>query len=196
LVDFNPAIPAGVGFTFNDLKAEIDAGYPVMLFLQDRSSFYRDVLGGSHMNPEVHGMIAYGYRVLDDGRKFARYRTSWGSGDNRYHEWSDADWEVPGLTLRGVIAFHPKPQITTISKVENGVSVKWDGPAATTFNGATGATLPVHWYVLEKATSLTAMDFTPVSDASASHEAVVNADTSTKAFFRVKLLDRSQIPAQ
>src|SRR2546425_12718378 len=34
LTDFNPNVDAGRGFTFNDLKAEIDSGYPVLLFLQ------------------------------------------------------------------------------------------------------------------------------------------------------------------
>ena len=37
LTDFNPEVPPGKGFSFQDLKAEIDAGYPVLLFLQ-RSS--------------------------------------------------------------------------------------------------------------------------------------------------------------
>jgi hypothetical protein len=194
LVQFNPVVPSGAGFTFDNLKAEINAGYPMMLFLQN-NELSRDLPGAPHVNPGVHGMIAYGYRILDDGTKLVRYRTSWGDGDNRYHPWIHTAFEA-GLNLRGVIGFRPKPQIISIAKISDAVVVKWDGPAATLLDGVTGQSIPAHWYILEKATSLTAMDFTAVTNPTSTREALVNPTTSGNAFFRVKLLDRSQVPAQ
>lgn len=196
LADFNPNIPAGSGFTFDDLKAEINAGYPMMLFLQT-AALNRTLTGSPGWNPEVHGMIAYGYIVLDDGRKIVRYRTSWGSGDNRGHTWTGTyDWEVPDLSLRGVIAFHPKPQITTVTNVTDGISVRWDGPSATLLDSVAGATIPAHWYVVERASTLNPPDFSVVTDPTTSREATLPPNTMTNVFYRVKLLDRSQAPTQ
>jgi hypothetical protein len=192
LVDFYAATPAGTGFTFEDLKAEINAGYPMMLFLQS-SGFNRPFQFMAHGNPVVHGMIATGYVTLDDGSRYVRYRTSWGEGDH-LHRWTADPWEIQELSLRGIIGFHPKPKITTIKKGAEGVSVKWDGPAATLVDDFAGTTLPAHWYVLERATSLNAMDFTTVTQASTNHEALVDSGSSSNAFYRVKLLDRAQIP--
>src|SRR5262249_9543781 len=43
LADFNPNKPPDKGFTFNDLRTEIDNGYPVILFLQPTNQFSRTV---------------------------------------------------------------------------------------------------------------------------------------------------------
>ena len=67
LADFNPTIPAGSGFTFDNLKAEINAGYPVMLILQKYNEFSRPLSGMPRANPMVHAMVAYGYVETDDG---------------------------------------------------------------------------------------------------------------------------------
>src|ERR1051325_1636926 len=47
LVDFNPNTPVGKGFSFADLKKEIDAGYPILLWLQPTNQFSRSLNPGS-----------------------------------------------------------------------------------------------------------------------------------------------------
>ena len=115
LTDFNPQAPAGKGFTFEDLKAEINAGYPLMVFLQDYDEYFRNLSGMNRGNPEIHGMMIYGYKEYpEQGINYVHVRTSWGSG-NREESWGPDDW-VPlggGIVLkpRGVIGFRPKPRI-------------------------------------------------------------------------------------
>ena len=71
LVDFNPNTPPGKGFSFADLKREIDSGFPVLLWLQPTNEFSRPLDMGSinampHANPRTSTMLAYGYYVGDD----------------------------------------------------------------------------------------------------------------------------------
>jgi hypothetical protein len=181
LADFNPNTPAGTGFTFENLKTEINAGYPVMLFLQNHDEFSR--AGG--INPEVHGMLAYGYIETDSGVRYVRYRTSWGSGDQSTASWGSGIWEA-NLQMRGVIGFHPMPQITSIAPATDGLHVKWDGPSSTLRNISTGATTQVHWYVIEKSDSLTSENFTTVSDPSPTRETIL---PTGPGFYRVRLVD-------
>src|SRR3954469_8404156 len=47
LVDFNPNVAPGKGFSFVDLQKEIDAGYPVLFWLQPTNQFSRAVNMGS-----------------------------------------------------------------------------------------------------------------------------------------------------
>jgi hypothetical protein len=188
LVDLNPDKPAGAGFTFEDLKAEIDAGYPVMLFLQDYGNFSRPLSGMSRANPMVHGMIAYGYVERDDGRKLVRYRTSWGSGDQRYADWAPMFYEGI-LQLRGVIGYHPLPQIKSVTAGASGLEVKWDGPSSVVREDLGGSEKAVHWYVVEKATVLAPNSFTAVSEVSTNLNATVPAPTDANTFYRVRLVD-------
>src|SRR5688572_13981030 len=90
LVDFNPETPAGRGFTFEDLKAEILRGNPVLLMLQNPGEMFRNLRGMPRANPNIHAMLAHHFVVTDDGRQLVQYRTSWASGEAS-DSW--ADWE-------------------------------------------------------------------------------------------------------
>ncbi len=192
LTDFNPETPAGQGFTFADLKAEIDAGYPVLLFLQNTNQMSRALGGMPRANPLIHAFLAYGYFVNDTGRQYVRYKNSWGSsGVNSLAEWGPAYW-YPNLALnvRGVIGYHPMPTITSITRTNGSVTVKWDGPSArlAQMSGSTpGPGTNVHFYVLERAPSLEA-GFAPVSDPTPEREIILEDCCEKTAFFRVRLL--------
>lgn len=193
LADFNPNVPQGAGFTFEDLKAEINAGYPVMLFLQNPDQFSRQVPGLDNANPLVHAMIAYGYVEIEPDVQSVRYRTSWASGDQSYAPWNTGQWEAQ-LALRGVIGFHPLPQITSVSRTEGGLRVKWDGPSSILLDETTGNTTAAHWYIIEKSDSLHPAEFFPISNPTTARETIVPDCCDAQAFFRVKLLSRSEIP--
>ncbi len=186
LADFNPHVPPGSGFTFEDLKAEIDAGYPVLLFLQNPGAFSRNLPGFSGGNPFVHAMLAYGY-VSDTDLRAVRYRTSWASGDRSIASWSSAAWEA-GLAVRGVIGFRPLPKIRSVQRKPDGVHLTWDGPSSTLLNVTTGASTPVHWYVIERSDVLDPSSFEPVTEPSTLREAVIPDCCEGNAFFRVKLM--------
>lgn len=195
MTDFNPEIPFGTGFTFEDMKAEINAGYPVMLFLQDFFDYSRPVANDILMpraNPIVHGMVAYGYTITDTGAQYVRYRTSWASGDNVFSAWDTNSWQA-GLSLRGVIMFHPLPKLRSVARVTEGVNVKWDGPSSFVHD-ETGAIVPAHFYLVERSTNLSATDegFSPVSELSTNREVIVPDTGAGQSFFRVKLVNRTQ----
>lgn len=187
LVDFNPDKPAGTGFTFEDLKAEIDAGYPVMLFLQNFGQFNRSVEGMARANPLVHGMIAYGYLERDDGTRKVRYRTSWAREDQKYWDWRPELFEFI-LHLRGVIGYHPLPQIKSAAPAAGGLEVKWDGPSSTVRDDFSGAETVVHWYVIEKATTLAPNSFNAITQPSTNLNATIPAPTDPNTFYRVRLV--------
>jgi hypothetical protein len=188
LTDFNPTVPTGKGFTFEDLKREIDAGYPVMLFLQNFREFSRPLANMPRANPDVHGMLAFGYFITDDGRKFVRYRTSWGGGgDNRMRVWNAEPWEAD-LPVRGVIGFHPLPRITSVSRNHASLTVKWNGPSATLLNATTGASTALHYYVLERSSIVAPENFAAVSEKSTNLEATFPNCCDGTAYFRVRLV--------
>ena len=188
LADFNPTVPPGQGFTFAELKAEIDAGYPVMLFLQRFNKFFRPLANMSRANPSVHGMLAFGYLITDDGRQFVRYRTSWGgSGDHRIRAWNSDDWEAD-LPVRGVIGYHPLPRITGVQRTNDSLTVKWDGPSSTLNDINTGKATVVHVYVLEKSRTLDSGNFVAISQPTTKREATLTNCCEATTFFRVRLL--------
>jgi hypothetical protein len=189
LADFNPNVPAGAGFTFEDLKAEIDAGYPVMLFLQNPDEFNRPVPGMARANPEVHGMLAYGYYVTDDGVQRVRYHTSWGDSELSFAIWGPDHLEAE-MSLRGVIGFRPLPQIKAVTPEGNNLKIQWDGPSSIV--NLNGDLKSAHWYVLEKCDSLDGGSFTPVTDASTNLEASIPNTANARAFFRVRLVNPPQ----
>lgn len=186
LVDFNPNIPSGTGFTFADLKAEIDAGYPVMLFLQNPDEWSRSFPGMPRGNPEVHGMIAYAYYIGEDGMNRIRYRTSWGDGSLTFKEWAPIVFEAQ-MTLRGVVGYHPLPQIKSVTPEGANLKVEWDGPSSTL--NVNGTLTPVHWYVLEKSDSLKADSFTAVTQPSTSLNATISNTGEGREFYRVRLVN-------
>ena len=191
LAEFNPNVPPGLGFHFEDLKAEIDAGYPVLIFMQNPDEFSRSLPGNPRANPRVHGMVAYGYILTDSGAPAVRYRTSWGSGDNSLSLWTSDAWEA-GLAVRGFITYHPLPKITEVKPGKENIVIKWEGPSSTVTDSLTGASTPVNWYVVEKTQSLTNPNFAPISAPSLDHEATIPTYPDQQAFFRVKLLTPEQ----
>ncbi len=187
LVDLNPATPPGKGFGFEDLKAEIDTGYPVLLFLQNTNEFSRTIGSAANVNPHIHSMLAYGYYLDQDGTPYVRYRTSWASGDNRLHQWAPGDWEA-GLPVRGVIGYHPLARLRQVSFTDGILFLQWDGPAANLYDSTVGATRRVHGYVVETAASLTSLAFTAISPVLITNSfSITNVPDS--AFFRIRLVN-------
>jgi hypothetical protein len=190
LVDSNPDVPAGHGFTFADLKAEIDVGYPVLLFLQPYSQVFRNLAGMPRANPDIHAILAYGYYLTDDGGQFVRYRTSWGDGNTVLARWSSAPW-IPNfpLPVRGAIGYHPLPQVTKVTPGQGSLRIEWEGPAAVLTNIVTQTLIPLNWYVVEKAGSLASGSFQAVTDPTTEHSAMLtNCCPEAAAFYRLKLL--------
>lgn len=187
LADFNSTLPPGKGFTFEDLKAEIKAGYPVVLFLQGHEDYSRSLPGLPDANPRVHAMVAYGYLETDTGVQAVRYKTSWGSsGDNSFAQWNPADWEA-FLPLRGVILYHPQPRIIQVERSASEVKVRWEGPTSVLRDENDGATKPLHLYVVERADSLNS-PFVAITEPSAELEATLSNTGGPQAFFRVTLV--------
>jgi hypothetical protein len=188
LTDFNPSVPPGSGFSFQDLRAEIDAGYPVLLFLQRYDQMFRSLPGMDRANPFIHGMLAYGYYVGDDGAEYVRYKTSWGSsGDNTLSRWSAIPWQA-NLPVRGVIGFRPLPRITSAVRAHNTFTVHWDGPSSVLSNTVFRTATRIHVYQLEKATRLDPPDFMPVSEPTTERSITLSDCCDDKAaFFRLRL---------
>jgi hypothetical protein len=189
LTDFNPAVPAGHGFTFADLKAEIDAGYPVLLFLQSFDQLSRSMPGMPRANPDIHGMLAYGYYLPDDGDPLVRYKTSWGSsGDYSWSRWNAGVWQAQ-MPLRGVIGYHPSPKITQVLPTPTGLQLQWEGPSSVMVDLTTRITVPLHWYVVEKSTTLRAGDFEAVSSPTSDRSVTLtNCCPDEVAFYRLKIV--------
>jgi hypothetical protein len=189
LADFNPTVPVGAGFTFEDLKEEIDAGFPVLICMQNPGEFSRSLPGMSRANPEIHGMLAYGYYIDDAGGNWVRYKTSWGgSGDNTIDQWGGQGWRPVYISVRGFIKYRPFPKITEVNRLESNLKIKWDGPASLLLDITSGETKSVNWYVVERSDTLTNPKFLPISEPSVDHEATVTAAPGATGFFRVRMV--------
>ena len=191
LADFNPTIQTGRGFSFEDLKAEIDAGYPVLLFMQDSRKLDRTVHSRTHVNPSMHGMLAYGYIVADDGSRFVRYRTSWASGDYEFSLWNADEWTPEGslhLPLRGVIGFHPAPKITSITPTADGLELRWDAPRSFVYNETENQNRQAQAYVIESSTTLSPPQFEAVGSPVTTLNAVIPIQSQGSTFYRVKVI--------
>ncbi|HEX7862530.1 MAG TPA: hypothetical protein VF773_19495 [Verrucomicrobiae bacterium] len=188
LVNVNPEAPSGTGFTFEDIKAEINAGFPVILILQKHSNFSRDLPGLARANPNAHAVLVHGYVEYDSGAQAVWFKTSWGQGDE-LGLWEDSDDFIFGLGLpmRGAITVHLQPRITNFERAGAQVRLKWEGPSARLWDDLSKTSRPVHHYVVERADSLDG-EFIPVSPASGELEALVNPGVSPQQFFRVKLV--------
>jgi hypothetical protein len=188
LAEFNPHTPAGKGFTWEDLKAEIDAGYPVLIFLQPYNENSRALAGMPKANPDIHGMMAYGYEEYPDfGIRYVRYRTSWGGAGDGYSAWGAGLWERI-LPVRGFIGYHPKPKIRSISRAGGQVTLTWDGPASQRHDELAGTTVPVHRYQVERSSTLEPNSFVAITDPSPDHTATVPECCGETIFYRVRLL--------
>lgn len=188
LTDFNPTVPAGRGFTFADLTAEIDAGYPVLLYLQNYDELSRSLGGLPRVNPNLHGMLAYGYHISDSGEQYVRYKTSWGSsGENTLSKWDAEPWQAQ-LPVRGVIGYRPHPRITEVTQMNGTLHVQWEGPSSVLSNVITRTTTRLHQYVLEKATQLNPPNFETVSEPTFERSLVLpNCCPQEQAFYRLRL---------
>ncbi len=193
LSDFNPKVTTpGAGFSFTDVRAEIDAGYPLLVFLQNWNQFSRPEGEMPRANPEIHGMLIYGYYVDDAGTERVRVRTSWATGDYEFREWNSQTW-TPSLGIflpvRGVIGFRPAPKIVSARPDGNGgFELRWHGPQAELFDVVAGESRPAHQYVVERASSLEPDGFTPVSPLLTERAWTVPACCPGTSFFRVRLV--------
>ena len=185
LTDFNPNTPAGQGFTFADMQAEIDAGYPVLLFLQLYDQYSRTIGSAVNVNPEIHSMLAYGY-YINNGVNSVRYRTSWASGDYVMSTWTSQDWQA-GMPMRGVIGFHPTPKIRLCSLAQGDLTLRWDGPASDVYDATLHTTNRVHGYVVEMSASCSPPDFQPVSAVILTNRYTIT-NCLSPAFLRLKLV--------
>ncbi len=194
LADFNPTVQAGSGFTYQDVIAEIEAGYPVLVLLQDYDVFYRSVDQMPRANPNLHGMLIYGYYLDDSGTPRVYIRNSWGdSSFDPLRIWRATTWAPSlgnGYPVRGVIGFHPKPRITSCRRVGDGVEIEWQGPSARLQDVESGETRSLHWYVVEACEAFEATDkgFRPVTEPATALSAVIRAEAAAAAFYRVRLV--------
>ncbi len=188
LADVNSNSPGGMGFTYADLKAEIDAGYPVLIYLQPEDVLHREI-DGERLNPHIHGMLAYGYFIGDDGSQMVRLRSSWADGSNYFQPWSSALWTSNNqLRVRGVICFHPLPFVTGISRDAGTVTISWQGPSARLHDAVTGDSHNIHSYVIERSTNLNPPRFEPVSGPVSGNAATFADCCEGTAFFRIRLV--------
>ncbi len=192
LSDFNPDKPPGNGFTFTELKAEIDAGYPVLLFMQAFDQFSRSIFSDTGVNPIIHAMLAYGYVIDDEGNPYVRYRTSWASGDNQLSAWSPANWtpeQSLNLPLRGVIGYRPRPKLVGIQRVSGGLQLRWHGPQSVLRDEGADAEWAVHEFVIEKSDRLDPASWeTAVGPITGLTATVPNCCDGTQ-FFRIRVVD-------
>ena len=189
LAEFNPNVPDGKGFTFEDLMAEIDAGYPVMVFLQrfDRNS--RTLQGTPDVNPEIHGMFVYGYGGVDNGDPFVRFRDSWAGGVRRVR-WGSQVW-VADLPVRGIIGFRPLPKIMNFERRDGKIRLEWHAPAVELTDTTEGTTRRLHYYVVEKSVDM--KTFTPVGPPTELFEAELDDCCDGNAFYRVRLVHADDV---
>lgn len=194
LVDFNPHCPPGQGFTFGDLRAEIDAGYPVLVFLQNYNQTYRSITNPTSMpkaNPDIHGMLVYGYQAYGAPFSFTNVycRTSWGSGDDITYNWAPTPWVLNGgLSVRGVIGFRPRPRIRSLSLKGPEVTITWDGPASQLYDVIKGTLTPVHTYQVERSPTLDPPAFAPVGPPTTNLNLTIPDCCDGPVFYRVQLL--------
>ena len=193
LADFNPKVPQGKGFSFQDLRNEIDQGYPVLLFMQDFSTTQRTFKGRPNVNPNIHGMMAYGYLIEDDGSQFVRYRTSWASGSFNFSEWNSKSWTPEGilnLPLRGVILYRPAPKLFGPEIVNAGLRFNWHAPRSFVLDETTRITRQSQAYVLESSTLLNPDSFKPVSSPTTALELTLPlpSEESSTQYYRLRVV--------
>jgi hypothetical protein len=185
---FSPERSTTNGFTYEDMKAEINAGYPVLLFLQPRGQFSRALGNMPRANPEIHGIMVYGY-LEDPGsgvNKGILIRTSWGAGEGYIEEFDNLEVIIlrgHGYYIRGVIGYHPKPKITGVARGAGNITITWDGPSAQLVDAA--GTTTVHRYQLERSATLNAPKFLAVGTSTTNRTVTVPDDGP--AFYRVRL---------
>jgi hypothetical protein len=189
LASFHPQVPAGRGFTFADMRAEITAGYPVLVFLQSYTQFFRQVGPLDRANPHIHGMLVYGCFVGDDGVEYVRCRTSWASGDNWLGRWDAVNWVPDGdLPVRGVIGYHPLPRIVSVVREGSRLKLAWEGPMSELFDAVEQNSRKTHGYIVEAASRLAPDQFQPVTGIITTLETTIDEPGSGSFFLRLRLV--------
>ena len=187
LVEFNPKCPSGAGFTFADLKAEIDAGYPVLAFLQGYANNSRSLSGMAKANPAIHAMLIYGYATYDGYGTNVYVRDSW-AGGLESRNWSAISW-VSGnnYPVRGIIGYRPKPRVR--SMVINGanLTLAWDGPSSQLYDNLSGQTKHLHLYQVEKSIFMHPADFQSVGPTT-TNRTLTLPYSGGEGYYRVQLL--------
>ncbi len=189
LPSFSPEKTGPGGFTYADMKAEIDAGYPVLLFLQPPGEFSRSLGSMPKANPEIHGIMVWGYYEdasagLPQG---IQIRTSWGSGDTYFENFSYGPLGIlSSFRIRGVVGFRPKPKIVKFTRDSGNVTLAWDGPSSQVTDVFAGTTTTVHHYQVQMKTSINDLKWTPVGDITTDRTATV-PDVG-QAFYRINLV--------
>ena len=189
LPSFSPEKTGPGGFTYADMKAEIDAGYPVLLFLQLPNEFSRSLGSMAKANPEIHGVMVWGYREDPDNGypQGIEIRTSWGSGDGVFENFSGGPLGIlSDYRIRGVIGFRPKPKIVNFTRNAGNVTLDWDGPSSQVTDVFAGTTTTVHRYQVQMKTSLNQAKWTSVGDITTNRTATV-PDVG-QAFYRISLV--------
>jgi len=190
LADINPNVAVGQGFTFTNLKAEIDSGYPVLLFLQPTNQFHRIKGTGdnvmSNANPTTVCMLAYGYYISDDGIQYARLRDSRATPEV-FNEWTSGNWQASDPPLRGVIAYHPKPKITSFVRTNSSLTLAWQGPAPELYSSVAGLRTGLHHYVIERTPSLD-QPFTQIGAITTNRSMTLTDCCNDSGFFRIRML--------
>jgi hypothetical protein len=187
LAEFNPERTiATAGFTYDDIKREIDAGYPVLCFLQPYGEFSRNIGGVPNANPEIHGVMIYGYfsDTFSGITKGLFIRTSWGIGEQRV-SWSSGSW-IGTFPVRGVIGFHPKPKIKTFTRDGGNLTLTWEGPATFLYDEISQTTSPqIQSFLVQQATNLNTGDWKTVAGPTTAFTVTIPQPSDTAAFYRV-----------
>lgn len=192
LPDFSAEIAGpGQGFSFEDLRAEIDAGYPVLIFLQNWQQQSRPVGDMARANPSLHGMLAVGYSYDAYGQPRISALTSWGVGLRYYYQWRAVVWEV-NLQVRGVIVYHPKPRIVAFERGPSSLTLRWHGPRATLYDARQQREWAAHWYVVERSSDLGGAAWAAVSEPTSQHEVTIPECCPGTAFYRLKVVPAPQ----
>lgn len=183
-------VPEG-GFTFADLQREIDAGRPVLLFMQEAGENHRDFRpqgapGRDFVNPLLHSHVAYGY-LIDRGRKLVRIRDSSAGGDNQFLVWTGAATHV-WSRVRGAVGFHPRPKIVAVQTRDGNVSIQWHGPKSVVESLETKARVQVDRYQVEWSPTVTDSSFRPIGRPTAELNAERPMPSASAAYFRIRPL--------
>jgi hypothetical protein len=162
-----------------------------MIFLQPTNELFRFIGSMPRANPEIHGMLIYGYQESSVTRQ-ARYRTSWGSGPNRFWTWNSSNWENL-FSVRGVIGFRPHPKITRMVRADGLITLEWDGPASVVRDEFASQSRAPHVYTVERSFTIGPAEFVPVGSPT-QDRAFSLADDGLGGFFRVRLDHEPGVP--
>jgi hypothetical protein len=192
LTDFNSERTTAAGFTYADVKREIDAGYPVLCYLQPAGVYSRTLGGASGVNPEIHGVMIFGYfsDPFSGIQNGVLIKTSWGTGfDPNFpglaaQQWSGGSW-LGLFPVRGVIGFRPKPKITSIERSGGNITLTWDGPQTSLHDFIAGTTTgPVQRYAVQRTANLAANDWKNITTPTNTMTATF-AEPAGPTFYRV-----------